>query len=717
MPYSRRAASSDPDDAAVPGGGAGLGSRRAARAELLQDLFDTTSDLIQICGADGTLRLVNRAWCEHLGYAEAEVIGRPVFDLIAPDCREHCRQLFQELLDGQAAQPIHCVFLSRQGRRLTLEGQLDVVWVDGAPGELRGIFRDVSERREAEQALQQLNATLEARVRERTRELDITKARLEEAQALASVGHWEMDLRTGALHWSDEICRICGLDPHTAVPDYGLFIEQVHPEDRGMLEAAYQQSLQTREPCDLRYRLRRTDGSLRQIHARWTTDFDAHGQPLRSIGTSQDVTDFEQSQRDLQDSEDKLRSLFESSPAGLVLVEGGERFGLTNPAFLRISGLTQAQVLDPPADRPLPTPLQDLRRLSQELEAGRAPATAIRHWPGPDGGSIVVQLQASAVRAEAEPDRPALVWVQVDDISERLAAEDNLRLAAKVFHSAAEGIFLTDADGVIVDANEALCRITGYGRAELLGQTPRLFKSGMHPADFYQQIWASLGRDGVWSGEIVNRARDGSMQDMLETIGVVRDEQGALTHYVALLSDIRQLKEQQRQLERLALYDALTGLPNRVLLAQRLDQSLALLGRSGASMAVGYLDLDGFKEINDQHGHSAGDSLLQTLAQRMRMVLSPGDFVARLGGDEFVLILQGLQPAQQQLPSVQALLDRLVEPVVWNGLVLEITASIGVVLQSAQSGDVTPDQLLRRADQAMYEAKRQGKNRYWVMHG
>jgi diguanylate cyclase (GGDEF)-like protein/PAS domain S-box-containing protein len=302
----------------------------------------------------------------------------------------------------------------------------------------------------------------------------------------------------------------------------------------------------------------------------------------------------------------------------------------------------------------------------------------------------------------------------VEDISDRLAAEESMRLAAKVFHSAAEGIFLTDPNGVIVDVNEALTRITGFGRAELLGQNPRVFKSGFHSAEFYQGIWAALDGDGVWSGEIVNRASDGSLQDLLETISVVRDDQGVITHYVAMLSDIRQLKKQQRQLERMALYDALTGLPNRVLLAERMAQSMARARRGAGAIAICYLDLDGFKQINDLHGHSAGDSLLQTVGQRMQAVLPPSDVVARLGGDEFVIVLHGIQAGPEEYELVQRLLDALVEPIVWNDLILQISASVGIAYFGDHLATLQADELLKLADQAMYEAKRHGKNRYWV---
>ena len=163
------------------------------------------------------------------------------------------------------------------------------------------------------------------------------------------------------------------------------------------------------------------------------------------------------------------------------------------------------------------------------------------------------------------------------------------------------------------------------------------------------------------------------------------------------------------------MYDALTGLPNRILLAQVLERSMAEVRRGGGIIAICYLDLDGFKQINDQFGHAAGDSLLTTLAQRMQELLPRRDLVARLGGDEFVAILHGIEPGQQRYPLLDRLLAVLVEPVIWCDQVLEITASIGVTSYSLRSAAIEADQLLRIADQAMYQAKSLGKNRYCLV--
>jgi diguanylate cyclase (GGDEF)-like protein len=186
---------------------------------------------------------------------------------------------------------------------------------------------------------------------------------------------------------------------------------------------------------------------------------------------------------------------------------------------------------------------------------------------------------------------------------------------------------------------------------------------------------------------------------------------------VALLTDISQLKQQQHQLERLAHFDALTGLPNRILLVRRLEDAMAAARESGHRIAIGYLDLDGFKEVNDSLGHAAGDRLLQVLAARMAAALRPQDLLARLGGDEFVLLLREIPSSGENLPILDQLLATLEEPVEWNGVPMRVTASIGVTIFPQGPQGLGPDELLRNADEAMYAAKRLGRNRYALSHG
>jgi diguanylate cyclase (GGDEF)-like protein/PAS domain S-box-containing protein len=299
----------------------------------------------------------------------------------------------------------------------------------------------------------------------------------------------------------------------------------------------------------------------------------------------------------------------------------------------------------------------------------------------------------------------------VQDITRRKQAEAKLQLAASVFSHAREGILITDASGTIIDVNEAFTRITGYLGEEVLGQNPRILKSDRHDKVFYEAMWHALTEQGHWNGEIWNRHKDGEVYAELLTISSVRNADGAVQQYVGLFSDITAIKQHQNQLEHIAHFDALTSLPNRVLLADRLQQAMTQAQRRKRQLAVVYLDLDGFKAINDQHGHDVGDQVLITLAQRMRQCLRDGDSIARLGGDEFVAVLIDLEDFAASRPLLTRLLEACAQPVRVGELSLHVSASLGVTTYP-QPQDIDADQLLRQADQAMYQAKLSGKNRY-----
>jgi diguanylate cyclase (GGDEF)-like protein/PAS domain S-box-containing protein len=299
------------------------------------------------------------------------------------------------------------------------------------------------------------------------------------------------------------------------------------------------------------------------------------------------------------------------------------------------------------------------------------------------------------------------------DITERKKTEDQLHLAASVFTHAREGIVITDANATIIDVNATFSRITGYARDEVLGRNPRMLSSGRHDHEFYAALWRALRTNGYWSGEIWNRRKNGEVYAEMKTISAVRDEQGNTQHYVALFSDITLLKEHEKQLKHIAHYDALTTLPNRVLLADRLHQAMAQANRHRQLLAVAYLDLDGFKTVNDQYGHETGDQLLIAIANLMKQSLREGDTLARLGGDEFVAVLLDLKDTDDAEPMLARLLAASARPIGVGDLVLQVSASIGVTF-FPQQDEVDADQLLRQADQAMYQAKLAGKNRYHV---
>ena len=289
--------------------------------------------------------------------------------------------------------------------------------------------------------------------------------------------------------------------------------------------------------------------------------------------------------------------------------------------------------------------------------------------------------------------------------------ESQLRLSASVFDNANEGIMITNPDGNIVSVNNAFTRTTGYDADEVLGRNPAFLNSDLQGKHFHASMWQALQRDGHWSGEVWNRHKDGELYAVLQKVNAFYDEAGRLQGYVALLSDITTLKLQQKQLEQIAHFDPLTGLPNRTLLADRLQQAMAQANRHGTSIAVLFIDLDGFKAVNDTHSHAVGDQLLVQVARRMKRVMRDEDTLARLGGDEFVAVLQNLEHPDASTPVLERLLQAAAEPVQLDELELAVSASIGVVFYPQQES-LDADQLQRQADQAMYQAKQAGKNRY-----
>jgi diguanylate cyclase (GGDEF)-like protein/PAS domain S-box-containing protein len=319
------------------------------------------------------------------------------------------------------------------------------------------------------------------------------------------------------------------------------------------------------------------------------------------------------------------------------------------------------------------------------------------------------ELSVSHLHTDARLEQRFIMIAR--DITERKRAEKELQLAAGVFSHSQEGITITDVQGTIINVNAAFSRITGYPREEAIGQNPRILRSGRQDAAFYADMWNALLIQGHWSGEIWNRRKDGEVYAENLTITAVRDSQGKTTQYIALFSDITALKTHQSELDRIAHFDALTGLPNRLLLADRLYQAMNQVTRRGLTLAVAYLDIDFFKGINDQHGHAVGDELLIAVAHRLKQTLREADTLARMGGDEFVAVLIDLESVEASLPMLERMVRAAAEPVAIGDLCLQVSASLGVTYYP-QNQEVDADQLLRQADQAMYQAKLSGKNRY-----
>lgn len=288
--------------------------------------------------------------------------------------------------------------------------------------------------------------------------------------------------------------------------------------------------------------------------------------------------------------------------------------------------------------------------------------------------------------------------------------EESLLQWSVVFRDASEGMVITNPQGAIIDVNQSFTRITGYTKNEVLGKNPSILNSGRQDEAFFQRLWHSLRETGRWQGEIWNRRKNGDIYPEWLSISRIDNQQGKTYNYVGVFSDISSLKESERKFYHLAHHDPLTGLPNRLLMMARLEHALKQSTRNPSPLALMFIDLDRFKNINDSYGHALGDQLLVNVARRLSNHRRSGDTIARIGGDEFVVVLEQLEQADQAAALAQNFIDTLAHPFAIGGQEIFVTPSIGIALFPEDGEDA--ETLLKHADIAMYRAKEQGRHQY-----
>ena len=297
---------------------------------------------------------------------------------------------------------------------------------------------------------------------------------------------------------------------------------------------------------------------------------------------------------------------------------------------------------------------------------------------------------------------------------ERRQVDEELRMLASVFENSYAGIMISDAHNRIVRVNQAFTSTTGYSADEALGQNPNFLTSQRQDQAFYQQMWQTLHQQDFWRGEVWNRRKDGEVYAEILSISIVRNQSGEIQYYIGVFSDISSIKANEAALIHLAHYDPLTGLPNRRLLQDRLDQGLGQVKRHQQKLMLCFLDLDGFKPINDDYGHETGDQVLVEVAKRLQAQMRESDTLARLGGDEFVLLMLDVQEEAQIEKRLTQLIKQLEAPIQTPQAKVEISCSLGAVC-FPQAG-LLAEQLLTYADQAMYRAKQAGKAQIRFYH-
>lgn len=411
----------------------------------------------------------------------------------------------------------------------------------------------------------------------------------------------------------------------------------------------------------------------------------------------------------LEDSEARFRAVFENAGMGVILGLPDGTFAEANPAFCAMVGysLDELKGLN---WRAITHP--DDLAANEAVRAGVLDGTKdgyrfTKRYLTKDGRQVWAQLTAKAVRGDS-PSEVRFIVAVVEDVTERKRLEDQMRLAATVFENTGDGLFITDAQSLIIHVNPAFTDITGYCPDDVVGKDPKVLASGRHGPDFYEHMWRSLIESGKWQGEIWNRRKTGEMFAGWINIVAVRDPSGTVTNYVAVFSDITSKKQHEERLSYQANHDPLTQLPNRTLFQERLNRALARAQRNHTMVALLFIDLDHFKQVNDTLGHLAGDLLLQQASERLSSCTRQGDTVARLAGDEFTIILEDVADPRDAAIVAHKIVHVMAEPFDLSGSAANISSSIGVAMYPVDSGDAQG--LIKLADAAMYRAKNMGRN-------
>ncbi len=404
-----------------------------------------------------------------------------------------------------------------------------------------------------------------------------------------------------------------------------------------------------------------------------------------------------------------LEQLIEAIPGPVFYKNREGRYLGCNQRYLDFTGNKRSEWLGATVHEITGKELADQSQLSDDELLRNPGSHAYEVQVQSAGGELRDVIINKATFSDRDGKVGGIIGVMFD-ITERKRMEERMQQAATVFQSSAEGIVITAPDGSIIAVNRAFTEITGYGEGEVIGLNPRILKSDRQDANFYSKMWGDILRHGRWQGEIWNKRKDGRLYPESLTISAVTDADGGIRHYVGVFSDITELKRANELLDHQAHHDHLTGLPNRLLLEDRLRVALLRAHRENSQVAVLFIDLDRFKNINDSLGHHVGDGVLRDVARRIATLTRESDTVARLGGDEFVIVMEGIHEPAMASRIAEKILDELRENPVKAEQEFYIGASIGISLFPQDGSDSAS--LIKHADAAMYRAKERGRNTY-----
>ncbi|MDD5631879.1 MAG: PAS domain S-box protein [Methylococcales bacterium] len=644
---------------------------------------------------EGCCKFVNRSFLRILGYENAdEIIGKHIHELIHhsyPDGRPYpdteCRMYaaFRHNVEVHVSDE---VFWRKDGVAVTVEYWSQPIIMNSVTTGAIATFVDITERKKAEEAARLASEYARS----------LIEASLDPLVTISAEGKIT-DVNTATE-------RVTGMERgHLIGSDFTNYFTDPEYARESYLKVFSQGSL-----TDYPLALRHASGRVIDVLYNATLYRDTNGKVLGVLAAARDITERKRIEARLADSEARLRAIIENEPECIKIVDAEGLLVQMNPAGLKmIEADNQEQVVGRSV---LEVIAPEYRNAFAEFHK-RVLAGEVMQMEyeviGLKGGRRWLDSHAVPMK---EANGNVVHLAVTRDISERKQAEHQLRIAATVFE-AQEGMMVTDANNNILTVNKAFTDMTGYTVNEVIGQNPRLLRSGLQTPDFYASLWESIAKKGAWEGEIWNRRKNGEIYPEYLTITAVKDANKIVTHYVATHTDMTLRKAAAEEIERLAFYDPLTRLPNRRLLQERLKPALASSQRSSRKGALLFIDLDNFKTLNDTLGHDMGDLLLQQVAERLSSCVRESDTVARLGGDEFVVMLQDLSEQPLEAANQTEITGNKIRTILNQPYQLAShdyisTPSIGATLFSGQ--ERTVDELLKNADIAMYQAKTSGRN-------
>jgi diguanylate cyclase (GGDEF)-like protein/PAS domain S-box-containing protein len=669
----------------------------ADRNDRFRAVFDAAADGMFISDAvTGRVIDVNEAGCRMFGYARDELVGSSIGKL-ASGVRPYTQSAARRLLATarmQKPQTVEWHVRTKEHALLWVEIAVRRLQFGGMPAIL-AVVRDIAERKTSTEALRR------------------TEEALTEAQALVHVGSWQFDLLTHQVDWSEECFKIFGLDPLSFTPTFEAYLAHIHPDDREALTKAQQQSMQDGRPHTLDQRIVTENGDIRTVQQRWQCFYGADGAPVRISGTIQDVTERKSVEDALTQERDLSTALIDTLPGLFVVFDRHGRITRVNKTLAAMSGFSEKQLRGREALSFIAPEDHQIGRAKLQEGFAKGVVEAELAVIPKDGGKRTIRWSG---RLFSDQGGASLVAVGID-VTDAHEADLQLRISEERFKAVANAaeaaIIVTDSAGAVTYWNAAAERIFGYSSSEALG---RNVHEWLAPQRFRRKARAGMRAFAATGhGEVIGSTRElmAIRSDGTEfpiELSVSGVHLGTEWHAVAVLRDITQRRLAEEQAAHIARHDTLTGLVNRSVFVDLVQEAIALEGRGGKTFAVLYLDLDYFKDINDTLGHPIGDELLWQVGQRLQKAVRKADTVSRFGGDEFAIIATGIDSPRDAEVLADKILKAIARPFTVQGNEIRTAATIGIAANGTKSPDA--ETLLSNADIALYRAKSNQRGTY-----